>query len=149
MRVAFAPISFLGSLLPSSRWNPGLAWQWEWRNQGMIYLSMTHPHNINRPRQSIHDMDQKLSRSFLGYSAGHSYILLPWRSLAKLSLPQKSSRKEPSLLQVSGRSFEVHACLYSRHDSQYGANLFTTNGSEWRRHRRIMGPAFSQETCVQ
>ncbi|KAJ7631223.1 cytochrome P450 [Roridomyces roridus] len=30
--------------------------------------------------------------------------------------------------------------------SQYGSNLFTTNGSEWKRHRRIMGPAFTAET---
>ncbi|KAJ7572134.1 cytochrome P450 [Mycena floridula] len=30
--------------------------------------------------------------------------------------------------------------------SQYGTNLFTANGMEWRRHRRIMGPAFTNET---
>ncbi|KAF8216595.1 cytochrome P450 [Mycena galopus ATCC 62051] len=30
--------------------------------------------------------------------------------------------------------------------AQYGGNLFTSNGHEWRRHRRIMGPAFTNET---
>ncbi|KAJ6576559.1 cytochrome P450 [Mycena vulgaris] len=30
--------------------------------------------------------------------------------------------------------------------SQYGSNLFTSNDSEWRRHRRVMGPAFTNET---
>jgi len=32
MRVAAAPISTIGSLLPTSRLNPGLGWQWEWRD---------------------------------------------------------------------------------------------------------------------
>ncbi|KAJ7759238.1 cytochrome P450 [Mycena metata] len=30
--------------------------------------------------------------------------------------------------------------------AQYGSNLFTSNGAEWRRHRRIMGPAFTNDT---
>jgi len=29
---------------------------------------------------------------------------------------------------------------------QYGDNIFSSNGDEWRRHRRILGPAFSNET---
>lgn len=34
MTVPCAPFSLLGSLLPTSRFNPGMCWQWEWRDWG-------------------------------------------------------------------------------------------------------------------
>ncbi|EIM82087.1 cytochrome P450 [Stereum hirsutum FP-91666 SS1] len=32
LRSLFTPISPFGALLPTVRWNPGLSWQWRWRN---------------------------------------------------------------------------------------------------------------------
>jgi hypothetical protein len=29
-----SPVSVFGALIPTCFWNPGLNWQWEWRNQG-------------------------------------------------------------------------------------------------------------------
>ncbi|CAL1711128.1 unnamed protein product [Somion occarium] len=31
LRVAFSPLSLPGALLPTSSWNPGLGWYWQWR----------------------------------------------------------------------------------------------------------------------
>ncbi|KAG7093007.1 hypothetical protein E1B28_009306 [Marasmius oreades] len=56
-----------------------------------------------------------------------------------------------SSLEVAAQILSAKAPFWKSKDFvagvvQYGANLFTTNGMEWRRHRRVMGPAFSNET---
>lgn len=35
IRSTFSPMSPFGALIPTSSWNPGLGWQWQWRNQGI------------------------------------------------------------------------------------------------------------------
>lgn len=37
LRCLVSPVSVFGASLPTSRLNPGLNWQWEWRNQGGYY----------------------------------------------------------------------------------------------------------------
>lgn len=35
MRVLFSPLSLLGAVLPTTWWNPGLRWCWEWRTSSL------------------------------------------------------------------------------------------------------------------
>ncbi|KAJ7773986.1 cytochrome P450 [Mycena metata] len=37
LRSIFSPASLFGTLIPTYFWNPGLSWQWQWRNQAAIY----------------------------------------------------------------------------------------------------------------
>ncbi|KAJ7917203.1 cytochrome P450 [Mycena leptocephala] len=76
LRSMLSPVSAFGALIPTCFWNPGLNWQWEWRNQ--VYSK---------------------------YGLQTISVLALW-----------------------------------------GKNLFTENGAEWSRHRRIMNPAFTPET---
>lgn len=39
MRVAFAPMSLLGAVIPTVWWNPGLEWSWLWRRTGILTKS--------------------------------------------------------------------------------------------------------------
>ncbi|KAF8175001.1 hypothetical protein K438DRAFT_1979888 [Mycena galopus ATCC 62051] len=114
LRSIFSPASPLGALIPTCFWNPGLKWQWDWRNQ--VYAN------------SLQTM------SALGFVNGGPVIFARSLDVAKEFLSRESKGK-------FGKARELTAVL-----SFYGKNLFTVDGSEWSRHRRVMNPAFSPET---
>ncbi|KAH7916826.1 hypothetical protein BV22DRAFT_1042520, partial [Leucogyrophana mollusca] len=112
MRVPCAPFSLFGALLPTSRFNPGMTWQWEWRNQvyrryGSETIAML-PFLFGRP--SLYTSSLETARQML--STKSPFEKAPDATAAVL---------------------------------QYGTNIFAANGNEWRRHRRIIGPAFNNE----
>ncbi|KAJ7347415.1 cytochrome P450 [Mycena albidolilacea] len=113
LRSMLAPMAPWSSLLPTTFWNPGLSWQWNWRNQVYSKFGL----------QTI---------STLGFLDGRP-------SIFTISLDVASE-----FLSLKGRYHkgeETTSVL-----RLWGGNLFTENGSEWSRHRRIMNPAFSPET---
>ncbi|KAJ7753139.1 cytochrome P450 [Mycena olivaceomarginata] len=113
LRSMLAPMAPWSSLLPTTFWNPGLSWQWNWRNQVYSKFGL----------QTI---------STLGFLDGRPSIFTISLNVASdfLSLKGRYHKGEEttSVLRL------------------WGGNLFTENGSEWSRHRRIMNPAFSPET---
>ncbi|KAF7359878.1 Cytochrome P450 [Mycena venus] len=113
LRSLFSPASPLGVLIPTSFWNPGLMWFWDWRNQ--VY-----------PRYGSQTI------SALGLLNGHPAFYTISLNVARQVLSTKGQfEKAPETTDVLGF---------------WGRNLFTENGSEWSRHRRIMNPAFNPET---
>ncbi|KAJ7152013.1 cytochrome P450 [Mycena filopes] len=113
LRSLFAPASAFGSLIPTYFWNPGLSWQWRWRNQ--IY-----------PKHGLQTI------SAIPYLSGRPAVYTISLDVARQVLASKGQfDKPPELGGVLGL---------------WGPNLFTENGAEWSRHRRILSPAFTPET---
>ncbi|KAJ7489683.1 cytochrome P450 [Mycena galericulata] len=116
LRSIFSPASPFGILIPTVFWNPGLSWQWKWRNKvysrhGVQTMSVI-PYLSNR--LCIYTCSMDIARQFLSVKG------------------QFEKPEETSILMLL-----------------WGRNIFTENGSEWSRHRRIMNPAFTPETLVE
>ncbi|KAF8191805.1 cytochrome P450 [Pholiota molesta] len=113
-RVLFHPFSLPGLLLPTTWWNPGLYFVWNWRHTlykryGNDTISLV-PLLAGPPAFYTSNID--VTRQVASSSGG--------RSFAK---PDSINR---TLL-------------------IWGMNLLTANGDVWRKHRRIMGPAFNSK----
>ncbi|KAJ7147264.1 cytochrome P450 [Mycena filopes] len=112
LRCSFAPMSLFGALLPTFYLNPGLNWQWRWRNQ--VYS-----------KWGLHTI------AIVPYLGGTPFFYT--RSL------------EVTRQVVSTKGQFVKAVEYTASLSIWGRNLFSENGAEWTRHRRILSPAFNPE----
>ncbi|KAJ7578342.1 cytochrome P450 [Mycena floridula] len=113
MRCLFSPASPFGSLIPTFFLNPGLGWQWKWRNQ--VYS-----------KYGVETM------SVIPYLAGRPTIYTSSLEVARQMVSMKGQfHKENETSQIV---------------LLWGRNMFAENGSDWRRHHRIMTPAFSPPT---
>ncbi|KAJ7472656.1 cytochrome P450, partial [Mycena latifolia] len=108
-----SPASAFGTLIPTYFWNPGLSWQWQWRNQ--VYEK----YGVN-------------TISVLPYLSGRPAIYTRSMDVARQFLSMKGQFEKSEELTLLMRLL--------------GRNVFTENGSEWSRHRRILNPAFTPET---
>ncbi|KAJ7031686.1 cytochrome P450 [Mycena alexandri] len=113
LRSIFSPASPFGTLIPTCSWNPGLGWQWQWRNQ--VYS-----------KYGLQTM------SVMAYLSGRPAIYTISMDVARQILSVKGQFKKPELTTLLMKL--------------WGPNIFTENGAEWSRHRRIMNPAFTPET---
>ncbi|EPQ50622.1 cytochrome P450 [Gloeophyllum trabeum ATCC 11539] len=116
LRCAFAPLSLWGALLPTSWWNPGLDWPWEWR------------WNVYR-----HYRSQTIS--CISIIRGIPYIYTSSLDVAKQIL--------------NGRP-EVYKAPDSTGALSYlwGDNVVSADYDMYKRHRRVVGPAFSRAGYV-
>ncbi|KAJ6514759.1 cytochrome P450 [Mycena vulgaris] len=113
LRSIFYPASAFGTLIPTCFWNPGLSWQWQWRNQ--VY-----------EKYGVHTM------AVIPYLSGHPAIYTRSMDVARQFLSVKGQFEKTEELTLLMRL--------------WGRNIFTENGAEWSRHRRIMNPGFTPET---
>ncbi|KAG6812865.1 hypothetical protein H0H92_015793 [Tricholoma furcatifolium] len=114
MRIPFQPLAAPGALIPTSWWNPGLRFPWEWRltfykRYGNENVSMV-PFISGIP--GIYTCNLDVARQVA--SGGHKTSFIK---------PESASR----------------ALLL------WGMNLVAADGETWRKHRRIMGPAFNSK----
>ncbi|KAF8145335.1 cytochrome P450, partial [Mycena galopus ATCC 62051] len=119
LRSLFTPTSPFGFLIPTCFWNPGLGWQWDWRNR------------------EVYSKYGLQTISALGFLQGAPAIYTISLDVAKEFVALK--------WQIT-KDIETRAVLARYPVQIYGKNLFTESGSEWSRHRRIMNPAFNPET---
>ncbi|KIP03139.1 hypothetical protein PHLGIDRAFT_130320 [Phlebiopsis gigantea 11061_1 CR5-6] len=113
MTVPCAPFSLLGCLLPTSRFNPGMCWQWDWR-------------------QWVYQRYGSETIAVVPFLYGRPIIYTSSLETGRAVLDTKNAfRKDEDA---------TSAVL------QYGHNIFTSNGDEWKRHKRILGPSFTTET---
>ncbi|KAJ7221875.1 cytochrome P450 [Mycena rebaudengoi] len=113
LRSAFSPVSLFGTLIPTFSLNPGLSWQWQWRNQ--VYS-----------KHGVHTM------AVLPLVAGEPAIYTRSLDVARQATSVKGQFMKPKETTILTQL--------------WGRNIFSENGAEWSRHRRIMNPAFSPET---
>ncbi|EAU83716.2 hypothetical protein CC1G_05620 [Coprinopsis cinerea okayama7 len=105
-RQLFCPMSALGATLPSSSWNLGLDWYWQFRETSYF----------NKEHDIVSIVPILSGPSF--------YAVGSWEVATQLlSLPKP---KEYNIV------FSI-----------WGDNMFTVSGDDWKRHRRVVAPAFN------
>ncbi|KAJ8515205.1 hypothetical protein ONZ45_g7341 [Pleurotus djamor] len=137
-RPLFATTSPLGALLPTSRFHPGLSWQWLWRHQGAHIFVIVKYDRLTRgfPRLSIlHPVYERYGSetiSQLALLGGGPTIYTSSMEAAKQIVSTKGqfTKSDASIALVK----------------VWGKNVFTENGNEWKRQRRILAPAFTNKT---
>ncbi|KAI0074855.1 cytochrome P450 [Panus rudis PR-1116 ss-1] len=114
LRIPFGMTSLVGAVIPSCWWNPGLNWSWEYRGTSRSYFNYTH--------------DVISSVPFL---LGKAVYYVGSVEVAKqlLANEMKIPLEKPK---------EMFAALVL-----WGDNLVSVNGETWKRHKRIVGPAFN------
>ncbi|KAH7919052.1 cytochrome P450 [Leucogyrophana mollusca] len=118
LRLPFHPLSFAGAVLPESIWNPGLLFTWNWR------------HTRNMYRQYGKDTVSVVP-FFLGAPTLYTQSLDVARQV--VSAGHRSA--------VFGKIDSMSAAFLF-----WGPNIIAADREVWRKHRRIMGPAFNNET---
>lgn len=118
IRTFFEPFTFLGAVLPSFWWPlyPGVNFQWE-------------------RRKTLYKQFNRDSISIVPYLAGSARL---WTANLDVARQVVVGGSQP--VWIKPRE-------YSRALLFWGMNLAGAEGGElWRRHRRIMGPAFNNKT---
>ncbi|KJA21395.1 hypothetical protein HYPSUDRAFT_42034 [Hypholoma sublateritium FD-334 SS-4] len=114
LRVPFHPFSGPGAVIPTTWWNPGLSFMWKWRRSMYAYYGC----------DTI-----SLVPFFVGPATLYTSNLDVVRQVIGSSGGKKFHKSKASLTgQIVLR---------------WGMNIFVANTHVWRKHRRIMGPAFT------
>ncbi|KAL7277610.1 hypothetical protein ACG7TL_008537 [Trametes sanguinea] len=113
LRSLVAPMSPFGAALPTCWLNPGLEWQWRWRNQ-------------------VYSRAGTETISALPYLFGTPAIYTSSPEVAR------------QVVSTKGQFFKEHDTVLIT--LLWGPSVFAANGEDWKRHRRIIAPAFSPET---
>ncbi|KAF9529862.1 cytochrome P450 [Crepidotus variabilis] len=114
MRVPFYPTHFPGAILPTTWWNPGYLFLWNWRHTNYTQFGVD-------------------TFSVVPFIAGS-----PSFYTANLDV----------LRQVAGGG---HKTSFAKIDSKYdmmrvwGMNLLSADKEMWRKHRRVVAPAFNPQ----
>ncbi|PPQ81934.1 hypothetical protein CVT25_013782 [Psilocybe cyanescens] len=115
LRVPFYPLGMPGAIIPTSWWNPGLHFTWLWRD-------------------SVYKRFGFDTISVVSFISGAPAFYTADLSVARQVL-------QPS----EGRSYwksEVSVSAIIK----WGMNLLAADGGDiWRRHRRVVGPAFNND----
>ncbi|KAI5123187.1 hypothetical protein M0805_003954 [Coniferiporia weirii] len=116
IRCLFEPFTFFGAITPESRWHPGLNFQWS-------------------QRTSLYTRFGLDTVSIVPWFWGTARI---WT--ANLDVARQVAGGGPNSPWIKPREFSKALLLW-------GMNLAGAEGGDlWRRHRRIMGPAFNSKT---
>jgi len=81
-----------GSLLPTSRLNPGLLWYWNWRNQGTL---KAYSFSIVFDSSAVYERFGANTISFLGFLSGDPVIITRSMKAAKQILSTKGHTEKP------------------------------------------------------
>ncbi|EKM52492.1 uncharacterized protein PHACADRAFT_100698, partial [Phanerochaete carnosa HHB-10118-sp] len=112
-RCLVSPMHLLGAALPTCSINPGLSWQWLWKDK--VYKEAG--------TETI---------SILPYLMGPPVICTSSPEVMKQFVAMKGQSEKPPEAGILVRI--------------WGPNVFSEGGDVWRRHRRIVQPAFSPRT---
>ncbi|KAH8110759.1 cytochrome P450 [Phellopilus nigrolimitatus] len=116
LRCAFEPFTFFGAMTPESWWHPGLNFQWAQR------MTLYRRYGLD-------------TISIVPYFWGYARI---WT--ANLDVARQIVAGGPGSPWFKPQEFSAALLLW-------GMNLAGAEGGDlWRRHRRIMGPAFNSNT---
>ncbi|GJE92691.1 cytochrome P450 [Phanerochaete sordida] len=115
IRCLVSPLSVLGASTPTSSYNPGRHWQWDWR-------------------QTVYKAAQSETISVIPILFGRPSIYT-------------------SSAEVARQVVSTQSAFYKTQETTeitliWGPNIFAANGDEWRKHRRVINPAFSQDSYV-
>lgn len=114
IRAPFSPYSLPGFMLPSSWWNPGYRFMWNGRNRHQLYKR----HN------------------------SETFSIMPWL----VGDPMIISSNLDVLRQVAFGSIRTDwekPVEFSQSLVVWGNNVAAAQGETWRKHRRIVNPAFN------
>ncbi|KAH7913523.1 cytochrome P450 [Hygrophoropsis aurantiaca] len=118
LRIPFQPLSLLGVILPESTWNPGLLFTWSWRHTRNLYA-----HYGND------------TISIVPYLSGVPSLYTQSMDVARQVVV--AGHKSATF----GKADSMSAALLF-----WGPSIVSSERDVWRKHRRIMGPAFNNET---
>ncbi|KAH7926118.1 cytochrome P450 [Leucogyrophana mollusca] len=116
--IPFQPLSLPGVLFPESSWNPGLLFTWTWRHTRNIYA-------------------QYCSDTVSVIPFIHGAPTLYTRSMDVARQVVAAGHKSATF----GKTDSMSAAFLF-----WGPNIVAAERDLWRKHRRIMGPAFNNQT---
>ncbi|KJA21381.1 hypothetical protein HYPSUDRAFT_77809 [Hypholoma sublateritium FD-334 SS-4] len=115
IRALFHPLSVPGAFIPTTWWNPGIYFAWNWRN-------------------AIYKCYENDTISFVPMLLGPPTFYTSNLEVARQLVSGTNS----------ARSFHKPEAA-SKTILHWGMNLFVADGDLWRKHRRIVGPAFNSK----
>ncbi|TFK45531.1 cytochrome P450 [Heliocybe sulcata] len=116
LRCAFAPLSLAGAALPTSAWNPGLDWPWEWK-------------------WDVYKRYKSQTISCIPLIRGQPYIYTSSMEVAKQILNGR-----PDVFKAPDSNGAL--------SELWGDNVVSSDYDMYKRHRRVVGPAFSRAGYV-
>ncbi|TFK45544.1 cytochrome P450 [Heliocybe sulcata] len=112
LKSVFVPLSPLGSLLPTTWWNPGVDWHWKWRSD-------------------VYRRYKSQTISCISLTGGQPIIYTSSMHVAKQILNGRAGvYKAPEATAVIS--------------TLWGDNIVSSEHDIYKRHRRIVGPAFTR-----
>ncbi|KAH7911852.1 cytochrome P450 [Hygrophoropsis aurantiaca] len=118
IRIPFQPLSVMGLILPESPWNPGLLFTWSWRHTRNLY--------------ELYGND---TVSIVPYLSGVPTLYT--QSLDVTRQVVTAGHRSATF----GKVDELNRALLF-----WGPSVASTERDMWKKHRRIVGPAFNNET---
>ncbi|KAG0706753.1 cytochrome P450 [Suillus ampliporus] len=118
LRVPFQPLSLLGIIVPERSWNPGVIFVWTWRHTRNIY------------RRFGND-----TVSVVPFFSGAPTVYTQSMEVARqvVTAGHKTG--------VFGKTDDMSRVLLF-----WGPSVTVAEQDQWRKHRRIVGPAFNNDT---
>ncbi|KZT20304.1 cytochrome P450 [Neolentinus lepideus HHB14362 ss-1] len=116
LKSVFMPLSPLGSLLPTTFWNPGIDWHWKWR-------------------LNVYKRFKSQTISCISLIGGPTMIYTSSIHVAKQILNGR-----PEVCKAPDASAVV--------STLWGDNIVSSEHDMYKRHRRIVGPAFTRSAYV-
>ncbi|EKM52487.1 uncharacterized protein PHACADRAFT_186631 [Phanerochaete carnosa HHB-10118-sp] len=132
LRSSISPLHPLGASLPTCSINPGIMWTWLWKDRGSRHGDDRIASIPDRIADNIHVVPRgnevvRRHERAAGKAGGRGY------PLDAVCLENTSTAKQ--------------TCTERERENRvWSPNILSEGGDEWRKHRRIMQPAFSPRT---
>lgn len=154
-RPPFSPLDFPGVVIPTTWWNTGIDVHFERRHDSAFSVfhklklglcSSWVAHSVQGTRMHLIRTLYQRTSTDMDEQPRRCEVHRKWRVERGLS--------EASVVDESARVCAPLRLLYLPQLNSpapqrlWGPNLAASNGEQWRKHRRVMGPAFNAKLCV-